>query len=96
MTEADDIDTPETDEEDDENRDVAGMTFEAALKELEEIVAKLEHGDVALEESIVIYERGEALKAHCDRLLRAAEQKVEKIRLAADGTPRGVEPLDFE
>jgi len=82
--------------EETDNEDVARMTFEAALKELEEIVAKLEHGDVALEDSIVIYERGEALKAHCDRLLRAAEAKVERIRLASDGSPRGTEPLDVD
>ena len=47
-----------------------------------------------LEESIRIYERGEALKVHCDRLLRAAEDKVEKIRLSREGTAAGVEPLD--
>lgn len=45
---------------------------------------------------IRIYERGEALKAHCDRLLKAAEDKVEKIRLARDGKPAGTEPLDAE
>ena len=82
--------------EETDNDDVLRMTFESALKELEEIVAKLEHGDVPLEQSIIIYERGEALKAHCDRLLRTAEQRVEKIRLAADGTPKAVEPLDVE
>ena len=47
-----------------------------------------------LDQSIRIYERGEALKAHCDRLLKAAEDKVEKIRLARDGKPVGTEPLD--
>jgi exodeoxyribonuclease VII small subunit len=74
--------------------DVAGLTFEQALKELEGIVARLEQGSVPLEESIAIYERGDALRGHCDTLLRAAEAKVETIRLAADGTPQGTAPLD--
>lgn len=74
--------------------DIGGMTFERALKELEAIVGKLERGDVELEESIEIYERGEALRDHCDRLLKAAEAKVEKLTLGADGTPNGTTPLD--
>ena len=53
--------------------DITSLSFEAALAELERIVESLERGDVALEESIRIYERGEALKQHCDKLLRAAE-----------------------
>ncbi len=76
--------------------DVSTLTFEQALKELEGIVARLEQGSVPLEESIAIYERGDALRTHCDRLLKAAEAKVEKIRLGADGEPRGTEPLDVE
>ena len=59
--------------------DIKDMTFEKALKELESIVGRLERGDVELEESINIYERGEALKEHCDRLLKQAEAKVEKL-----------------
>lgn len=78
------------------NDDIAGLSFEAALKELEQIVQKLERGDVALAESIAIYERGEKLKERCETLLRAAEQKVEKIRLAADGSAAGTEPLDVD
>jgi exodeoxyribonuclease VII small subunit len=74
--------------------DIGDMSFERALKELESIVSRLERGDVELEESIAIYERGEALKQHCDRLLKQAEAKVEKLTLAADGTPVGTEPLD--
>jgi exodeoxyribonuclease VII small subunit len=70
------------------------MSFEQALDALESIVNDLERGDVPLEQSIRIYERGEALKAHCDRLLKAAEDKVEKIRLSREGQPAGVEPLD--
>ncbi|MCR4281732.1 MAG: exodeoxyribonuclease VII small subunit [Bauldia sp.] len=72
------------------------MSFEAALKELEQIVQKLERGDVALAESITIYERGEALKNRCARLLKEAEARVEKIRLSPAGKPTGIEPLDVE
>lgn len=74
--------------------DVSALSFEQALKELEGIVARLEQGSVPLEESIAIYERGDALRAHCDALLKTAEARVEKIRLAADGRPAGTEPLD--
>lgn len=74
--------------------DISQMSFERALKELESIVQRLERGDVALEESISIYERGEALKAHCDRLLKQAEAKVEKIAFDKDGAPKGTETLD--
>ena len=74
--------------------DIKDMTFERALKELESIVGRLERGDVELEESITIYERGEQLKDHCDRLLKQAEAKVERLTFAADGTPKGTAPLD--
>jgi len=74
--------------------DVAALPFEAALKELEGIVARLERGDVPLEESIAIYTRGEALKARCDALLKQAEARIEKITLGADGKPTGTAPLD--
>jgi exodeoxyribonuclease VII small subunit len=72
------------------------MSFEAALKELEQIVDKLEKGTVDLEESIAIYARGEALKRHCNDLLKSAEQRIEKITLGSDGHPGGTEPLDVE
>jgi len=78
------------------NADIKAMSFEQALDALERIVDDLERGDVALDQSIRIYERGEALKSHCDRLLRSAEDKVEKIRLSREGKPVGVEPLDGE
>lgn len=58
---------------------VSTLTFEAALKELEAIVARLEQGQVDLEDSIVLYERGQALKAHCESKLKAAESRLEKI-----------------
>ncbi|GAB5508339.1 MAG: exodeoxyribonuclease VII small subunit [Rhizobiaceae bacterium] len=76
------------------NDDIKTMTFEKALEALEKIVEDLERGDVPLEESIRTYERGEALKAHCEKLLKAAEDKVEKIRLSREGKPEGTVPLD--
>ncbi len=76
--------------------DIGAMSFEQALAELEKIVGALEQGDVPLDKSIAFYERGEALKNHCDKLLKAAEDKIEKIRVARDGTAEGTEPLDAE
>ena len=76
--------------------EVAALPFEKAMAELETIVGQLEKGSVPLEESIAIYERGEALKAHCEALLRRAEMRIEKITLGPDGAPTGVEPLDVE
>ncbi|MCI0467811.1 MAG: exodeoxyribonuclease VII small subunit [Beijerinckiaceae bacterium] len=72
------------------------MAFEDALKELEQIVDKLEKGSVGLEDSIALFARGEALKSRCNSLLRDAEQRIEKITLGADGKPAGTEPLDVE
>ncbi len=71
--------------------DIKDMSFEVALKELEGIVGRLERGDVELEESITIYERGEALKNHCDRLLKQAEARVEKLTFNQAGEPAGTE-----
>ena len=79
---------------DSDHSDVKAMSFETALAELERIVAKLESGQAPLAESIAIYERGEALKAHCEGLLRSAEARIEKITLSRDGKPVGTEPLD--
>jgi exodeoxyribonuclease VII small subunit len=76
--------------------DIAELPFEKALAELETIVQRLEKGDVALEESIQIYERGEALKRRCETLLREAEARVEKITRDASGKATGTEPLDRE
>jgi exodeoxyribonuclease VII small subunit len=69
----------------DEQTPIETMSFEAALAELEGIVQQLESGDVELEKSIAIYERGAALKAHCETKLREAELKVEKIVLDDNG-----------
>ncbi len=76
--------------------DIKEMAFERALKELEHIVGRLERGDVELEESITIYERGESLRDHCDRLLKQAEAKVEKLTLNRAGEPTGTEPFRAE
>ena len=76
--------------------DVTGLSFEQAVSELENIVARLERGDVPLDQSIEIYERGEALKKHCETLLNAAEARIEKIRIDRNGKPVGTEPLDRE
>nr|WP_319248720.1 exodeoxyribonuclease VII small subunit [uncultured Celeribacter sp.] len=69
--------TPET--------DVSKMTFEQAMAELNEVVSKLERGDVALEDSINLYERGAKLKSHCETKLKEAEEKVEKITVGPEG-----------
>ncbi len=74
--------------------DVSNLSFEDALKQLETIVRELEQGNVPLERSIEMYERGAVLRAHCDTLLKAAEAKVEKIQLAQDGSANGTAPLD--
>ncbi|RFB80098.1 exodeoxyribonuclease VII small subunit [Methylovirgula sp. 4M-Z18] len=74
--------------------DIASLKFEQAMAELESIVSRLERGDIPLEESITAYERGEALKKHCDQLLKSAEMRIEKITLGPDGKPKGTEPLD--
>ena len=80
----------------DTHADIAQMSFETALAELEGIVEKLEGGKIGLEESISIYERGERLKSHCEKLLKDAEARIEKINLRADGTAQGTEPLKVE
>lgn len=71
------------------------LPFEEALAQLEEIVRTLERGDVALDKSVEIYERGEVLKKHCEGLLKRAEARIQKITLGADGRPEGVAPLDM-
>lgn len=70
------------------------MSFEDAMRELETVVGQLERGDVALDQSIALYERGAALKARCEAKLKEAEEKVAKITLDGNGQPTGTEPLD--
>ena len=72
---------------------IEGLSFEAAMAELEAVVGKLEGGQVALEESIALYEGGAALRAHCDARLRAAEERIEMIR-AAEGRATGTTPAE--
>ena len=80
----------------DNNSDIKKLPFERAIEELESIVQRLEGGKVPLEESVAIYERGEALKRRCEELLRQAEARVEKITLDAGGKPAGASRLDID
>ncbi|MFV0491198.1 MAG: exodeoxyribonuclease VII small subunit [Pseudorhodobacter sp.] len=72
---------------------VAEMSFEEAMAELEKVVSALERGEVALEESIALYERGALLKAHCAEKLKSAEERVELIR-AQEGRATGTAPAE--
>ncbi|MFT4619900.1 MAG: exodeoxyribonuclease VII small subunit [Sulfitobacter sp.] len=73
---------------------VTELSFEAAMAELEHVVGRLEQGDVPLEDSIKLYERGAALKKRCEEKLKEAEEKVSQITLNADGAPTGTKPFD--
>ncbi|MEO1551817.1 MAG: exodeoxyribonuclease VII small subunit [Pseudomonadota bacterium] len=75
--------------------EIAQMSFEAAMAALEDVVAQLESGQAPLEDSITLYERGAALKAHCEAKLKDAEEKVAQITLGADGTAVGAKPVDI-
>ena len=74
--------------------DVNEMTFEQAIAALERVVGQLERGDVALDNSIALYERGAALRARCQSELKRAEEKVAKLTLDADGNAAATAPLD--
>lgn len=69
------------------------LSFEEAMRELEATVGKLETGEATLEDSIALYERGALLRAHCEKRLRDAEERVEKITLSASGQPVGTDPV---
>tara|TARA_B100000787_G_scaffold164738_1_gene147779 strand:+ start:349 stop:612 length:264 start_codon:yes stop_codon:yes gene_type:complete len=73
---------------------VAEMTFEQAMADLEQVVTQLERGDVALEDSIALYERGAELKKHCEAKLKQAEEKVAAITLDGGGQPSGTTPVE--
>ena len=75
---------------------IAKMSFEDAMAALEQIVERLESGEAPLEESIALYERGEALRKHCETKLKDAELRVEKIVQGADGQAAGTEPFATE
>ena len=73
---------------------IAAMNFEVALRALEDVVRRLEGGEVPLDESLTLYERGEALRKHCQARLDAAQARIEKIVAGGDGKPSGTVPLD--
>ena len=77
------------------DKPVEQMSFEEAMAALEDVVKQLESGEVPLDESIRLYERGGALKAHCAARLKEAEEEVTRITLGADGKPDGAEPVDI-
>jgi exodeoxyribonuclease VII small subunit len=77
-------------------QDLSRMSFEEALAALESIVQQLERGDVPLDQSISLYERGEALRAACQQRLDAAQARIEKIVSGADGRPTGTQAFDSE
>ena len=73
---------------------IAQLSFEAALKRLEEIVRTLEGGEASLDASIELYEEGERLKQQCEARLQAAQARIEKIQFGRDGRPAGIAPFD--
>ena len=81
---------------DEPNPPISELSFEQALSALERIVQQLERGDVPLDDSITLYERGEKLRAACQDRLDAAQARIEKIVTAADGKPSGTAPLDAD
>ena len=76
--------------------DIAAMSFEDALRALEDVVRKLESGEVPLDDSITLYERGEALRKACQTRLDAAQARIEKIVAGPDGQAAGTQPFDAE
>jgi len=81
---------------DEGQRNTADLTFEDALKELESVVRRLESGEVPLDESIDLYERGETLRKACQARLDAAQARIEKIVAGPDGTPSHTVPFDTD
>jgi exodeoxyribonuclease VII small subunit len=75
---------------------IAELSFEAALKRLEEIVRRLETGEASLDESILLYGEGDRLRQQCEARLQAAQARIEKIQLGRDGQPGGTIPFDGE
>ncbi len=76
------------------DKPVTEMSFEEAMAELEAVVSKLESSQVALDDSIKLYERGAELKKHCEEKLKAAEEKVAQITLSPEGKPEGMKPVE--
>ena len=75
---------------------IAGMSFEDALRALEEVVRKLESGEAKLDESIDLYEQGEKLRKHCQARLDAAQARIEKIVAGPEGKAQGTQPFDAD
>ena len=75
-------------------KDISKLSFEQAMKELEDVVAKLENGQVPLEDSIKLYEMGNDLKKHCEQKLKEAEEKVSQITFSNDGSASGTKPIE--
>ncbi|MDF1874057.1 exodeoxyribonuclease VII small subunit [Vannielia sp.] len=78
------------------DKPVDDLSFEEAMKELERVVDQLDGGEVPLEDSIALYQRGDALRKRCDTLLKQAEEKVHALTLDAEGKPAGSQPLDVD
>ena len=78
----------------DTTADLSQMSFEAALKRLEEIVRTLEKGEAPLDQSIELYQEGDRLKRHCEARLKDAPMRIEQIALGGDGQPAGLKPFD--
>lgn len=76
------------------SEDLTALSFEDALKRLETIVQRLESGDASLDESITLYTEGDALKMQCERRLKDAQARIEKISFGSDGAPTGTTPFD--
>ncbi|HMG47783.1 MAG TPA: exodeoxyribonuclease VII small subunit [Allosphingosinicella sp.] len=81
---------------DEQQPDFAELSFEAALKRLEEIVHKLESGEASLDEAIALYGEGDRLKQQCEARLAAAQARIEKIQFGRDGSPAGTAPFGDE
>lgn len=79
---------------DDRGTDISTMSFEDALRALEDVVRRLESGEVPLDDSISLYERGEALRKHCQARLDAAQARIERIVAGPDGNAAGAQPFD--
>ena len=77
-----------------DEKPVKDMTFEEAIREFESVVAALDRGDVALDQSIKLYKRGAELRAHCEARLKEAEEQVEQITLDANGNATGSKPAE--
>ena len=76
-----------------ELQDVENLSFEAALKRLEEIVRQLESGEAPLDDAIKLYEEGDKLKQQCEARLKDAQMRIEQIQFDRDGAPAGTAPF---